>query len=134
MNRYLKLGLFFGSIGFGFAACAVPTAILGCHNPTGYCGDNTPASDRIGGPSWFLSHATAGERLAYFRENCLERDPTMTPQQSEECALSSISTEAHHTCVLFYKPPIRPRDDAERDERQRNFEACKRDVLSQHGL
>jgi len=134
MNRYLRLGLFFGSIGFGFAACSIPTAILGCHNPTGYCGGNTPDPDRIGGPSWFLWQATAEERFAYFHENCLESDPTMTPRQSEECALNGISIDAHQYCVLHYKPPTRPRDDAERDERERNFEACKRDVLSQHGL
>lgn len=122
-------------IGLGLGALALfSTGIFGCFNPTGYCRGNAPDPDRIGGPSWFLSHATPKERLDYHRERCLRSDATRSPEDATSCALETIAQDAHQYCVLYFLPPIRAKDEAEEAARQRNFETCKRNVLIQHGL
>jgi hypothetical protein len=50
------------------------------------------------------------------------------------CALEGIKGDTHHDCVHYYLPPMRPKDDAEEAERERNYQSCKQKVLSQHGL
>ncbi len=116
--------------GAGLVSCST---VFGCHNPTGYCGDNVPDPNRVGGPSWFLS-TTPDKRVAYHRDRCLSRDASLTPSEATACARRSIAEDAHHYCVLYYLPPIRPKDEAEAAERERNFSICKNDIRAQHDL
>ncbi|MDX8352771.1 hypothetical protein [Cognatiyoonia sp. IB215182] len=134
MRTLTWIGLTVAALGGGIAACSTASVLLGCHNPTGYCGGNTPDPDRVGGPSWFLWQATAEERLSYYSTRCAERDPSQLHREVEDCALESIAQNAHQYCVLYYLPPTRPADDAEEAERDRNFAKCKTDLLSQHNL
>ncbi len=116
--------------GVGLVSCST---ILGCHNPTGYCGESVPDPNRIGGPSWFLS-ATADERITYYGDRCLSRDATLTSSETTACARQSIVQNAHQYCVDYYLPPMRPKGAAEAVARERDFSSCKTEILAQHGL
>ncbi|MEP6020675.1 MAG: hypothetical protein ABJ251_19555 [Paracoccaceae bacterium] len=127
--------LFFGAVGvviLGIGA-TFGSVILGCHNPTGYCGGNTPDPDRIGGPSWFFT-TTPDERMKYNFDSCMDADTIQTSEEATACARTNIANDAHHYCVLYFLPPTRPKDDAEAAAREARFTKCKADILAQHDL
>ncbi len=130
MNKAVWLTIGAAALGLGAASCS---DIVGCFNPTGYCGDNRPDPNRIGGPSWFLSTG-ADERMSYYRDRCATVRPSFTTNEVTACAVQEIAQNAHQYCVLYHKPPIRPKDDAEAAERERNYEQCRTGVLVQHGI
>lgn len=134
MRKTIWIGIAVIALGLGAASCSSTSNLLGCYNPTGYCGgSSTPDPDRIGGPSWFLWDANAEERLAYYRESCSRNDQLTSARDVKSCAINDIKLDAHQYCVLYNLPPTRPKDAAEEAERNSNYERCKQDVLTQHG-
>jgi hypothetical protein len=133
MQKTIMIGFAFVTIGLGAASCSATSSLLGCSNPTGYCGrSSTPNPERIGGPSWFLWDANAEERLAYYHDNCSRNDRLTSAQDVMSCAINDIKLDAHQYCVLYNLPPTRPKDAAEEAERSSNYERCKQSVLAQH--
>lgn len=117
-------------LGFGAVSCGT---LLGCHNPTGYCGDNVPDPDRIGGPSWVLS-TTPEERTAFYRERCVGLpDEFRVDATDEACTRRKIREEVFDACV-YYETPRWVEDGPTEEERQRDRAECQRKVLNQHGL
>lgn len=134
MRKIYMFGVGLGILWIGVASCTKELNRTTCFNPTGYCGQSNLKSDRIGGPSWFLWDATPQERLSFYRERCLETDKSLPLDAATTCALGSIKDDAHHYCVHYYLPPDKSKSDAEKDERERNYQSCKRKVLAQHEL
>ena len=117
-------------LGIGVASCS---AIVGCHNPTGYCGSNTPDPDRVGGPSWFIS-TTPDERMKFHFDRCMDSEAIQTANEATTCARENIASDAHQYCVSYYLPPHRPKDDAEAAAREARYATCKNEILAQHDL
>lgn len=134
MRKSIWIGAGVVALGLGMASCSGALVLLGCHNPTGYCGGSSnPDPDRIGGPSWFLWDASAAERLAHYRDRCSTNDLLGSEPDVTSCAVQAIKEDAHQHCVSYYLPPPSPKDEAEEAERNSNYERCKQDVLDQHG-
>ena len=115
---------------------ALSLTACGCYNPTGYCGDNIPDPDRVGGAKWMLE-TTAQEREAYFQAKCAETlaNPALLPEgyTQSQCVRNQLRGVVRDTCFQRHTP-VRRLDDAEEEEAERATNACTREILRQHGL
>ncbi|KJZ20767.1 hypothetical protein [Loktanella sp. S4079] len=112
---------------------AVSLSACGCYNPTGYCGDNIPDPDRVGGPNWMLE-TSATERTAYMQAECAELPDVFLQGRSQtQCVRDKTREGVREACKSRFLP-IQRVDDATRQQAYQTIYECERQVLRQHGL